>query len=246
MLTKRQEEFLLAVAELAPSGAGVHYTQVAEALGVSRWTAYDVLSSLVEKGLLSVSHEVDREGGVGRSRVLFQPTRRAWAILGQRRRSDSEGAGEVWRKTRQRLWARVAQAKEQGVWGTLQELAGELGSVRQPLVFCAYLLVMLLVALKAADQGDNQALLGYLLPILTGPQVALAVLVGFIMSRLVDRAPLARLESHGMNWQHLGLFEQEVKALTREEVRYLRDFAVDLIDALWPGQAARAHAGAGA
>lgn len=238
MLTRRQKEFLAAVVDLAAARGGVHYTEVAEALGVSRWTAYDVLNSLAEKGMLSVSHEVAREGGTGRSRVLFQPTRKALILLGQEDRGGEVGAGKFLVEMHQGLWVKVAQARERGVWNTLQELAGELGTIRQPLMFCAYLLVILLVALRAINQSEEQALVGYLLPLLTGPQAALVALAGFVLAYLVNRAPQSG--DNGLLWHQLGNFEEHVKRLNQEETRYLRDFAVDLIGKLWPEQPAQA------
>lgn len=238
MLTRRQREFLATVVDLAAIRGGVHYTEVAEALGVSRWTAYDVLNGLAEKGWLAVSHEVAREGGVGRSRVLFQPTRKAWLLFQGEGRAGATSASGFLADMHQGLWAKVAQARERGVWNTLQELAGELGSVRQPLLFCAYLLVILLVAVRAMNQGDDQALVGYLLPLLTGPQAALVTLAGFIFAYLVHRAPQGG--EGGLLWHQLGYFEEQVKRLNQEERQYLCDFTVDLIGRLWPEQPAQA------
>lgn len=233
MLTRRQKEFLAAAVDLALKNGGVHYTEVAEVLGVSRWTAYDVLNGLAQKGLLTVSHEIAREGGAGRSRVLFQPTRQALSLAGKE--GDTRGEVRPWPETDQGLWARVIQAKERGVWNTLQELAGELVTIRQPLIFCAYLLVILLVALRAVDQTEEQALVGYLVPLLTGPQTALVVLAGFVLAYLVHRAP--QTSDQSLFWDQLASFEEQVKMLNQEETKYLRDLTMTVVGRLWPGEA---------
>ncbi|MGB9920419.1 MAG: hypothetical protein ACPLPT_06805 [Moorellales bacterium] len=231
MLTKRQQEFLAAVIRLAETGEGVHYTQVAEALGVSRWTAYDVLTGLAEKGMLEVVHEVAREGGGGRSRIMFLPTPQAWAQIKPALQPDETRANDLLAVTRTRLWTKVLRAREQGVWGTLQELAGELKGIRHPFVFCASLLVLLLVALRASSQGEQQALLGYLGLLLNGPQVALVTLVGFALALLLERAP----QSHGLSalWDQVGAFEEQMKKLDNQETLRLRELAAEVVGELW-------------
>ncbi|MCR4419772.1 MAG: hypothetical protein QHH27_10755 [Clostridia bacterium] len=238
MLTKRQQEFLAVVVRLAEGGQGVHYTRVAEVMGVSRWTAYDVLTSLVEKDMLEVTHELAREGGGGRSRVLFVPTARALAFLGKSDRPDGagSGAGEVLARTGSGLWAKVLRSREQGVWNTLQELVSDLAGIRHPFVFCAYLLVIVLVALRASSQGDHQAILGYLGPLLNGPQIALVALAGCALAFLAERAPQG--SSVIPLWQQLGVFEEHMKKLDHDETLRLRDFAAEVIEELWSRPAA--------
>lgn len=83
-LTARQGEFLQAVQELSRDGGGVHYTDVAERVGVSRWTAYDILTSLAQKGFVLVEREQRGIGSlVGRCRVLFRPARPFAAFVPQ-------------------------------------------------------------------------------------------------------------------------------------------------------------------
>ena len=75
-LTPRRGDTLAALRRLVTErGAGVHYSEVAAAMGISAWTAYALLRELERAGLVKRSYAVPsglRLGG--RSRILFSPT----------------------------------------------------------------------------------------------------------------------------------------------------------------------------
>jgi len=82
-LTRRQEEFIRQLLDLyQQSGEPLHYTELAERLGVNRFTAYDMLRLLEEKGLARSEYRLasDKEGP-GRSEIVFLPTEKAHQLL---------------------------------------------------------------------------------------------------------------------------------------------------------------------
>lgn len=75
MLTKRRQEFLSTIKKLyQKTGEPVHYQEVADALGVSKWTAYDFVK-LLEKGKhIHITYMTEKDGSqVGRSRIGVTP-----------------------------------------------------------------------------------------------------------------------------------------------------------------------------
>ena len=78
-LTRRQEEFIKKMIELGQELDGpVHYTAVAEQLGVSPFTAYDMLRLLEEKGFVTSEYQLASDkSGPGRATRLFYPTQKA-------------------------------------------------------------------------------------------------------------------------------------------------------------------------
>lgn len=75
-LTRRQEEFIANLIELSEKFEGpIHYSLLAERLGVSPFTAYDMLCLLEEKGLVTSEYQlaVDKNGP-GRTERLFHPS----------------------------------------------------------------------------------------------------------------------------------------------------------------------------
>ena len=79
-LTGRQEYFIICLLDLyRMTGGPIHYSTLAERVGVSPFTAYDMLQNLKEKGFVTSSYRLEQEGKtVGRSEVVFSPTQLAY------------------------------------------------------------------------------------------------------------------------------------------------------------------------
>jgi hypothetical protein len=76
-LTPRRLQALAALRELhAGTGSAVHYSSLAGRMGISVWTAYDLLLELEKLGLVRRSYNQDPHPSQrrGRSRILFVPT----------------------------------------------------------------------------------------------------------------------------------------------------------------------------
>ena len=75
-MTPRQRTFLQKLSNLvADSHSAVHYSQVASEMGVSKFSAYDMLRVLEDKGLVAADYVLDQpNSGPGRSMVVFRPT----------------------------------------------------------------------------------------------------------------------------------------------------------------------------
>lgn len=82
-ITRRQEIFIHQLLDLYRELNGaIHYSQLAERVGVSSFTAYDMLRVLEEKGLVKSEYRLDSDKPVvGRSEVVFLPTERAHQLF---------------------------------------------------------------------------------------------------------------------------------------------------------------------
>jgi len=78
-LTRRQETFMRQLLELYTEfQEPIHYSALADRIGVSRITAYDMLRVLEEKGYVaSVYQLASGRTGPGRTTVLYHPTEKA-------------------------------------------------------------------------------------------------------------------------------------------------------------------------
>ena len=90
-LTGRQETFLGEFLDLySQAQEPLHYTHVAEVLGVGKVTAYDMLRLLEKRGLVRAEYVLRGQGqGGGRSTVVFVPTEKAHDLY-------ADLAGEDW------------------------------------------------------------------------------------------------------------------------------------------------------
>jgi hypothetical protein len=80
-LTRRQEEFIRKMIDLKREFAGpIHYSLLAERLGVSPFTAYDMLCLLEEKGFVTSEYQLPADkSGPGRAERVFYPSAMAQA-----------------------------------------------------------------------------------------------------------------------------------------------------------------------
>lgn len=133
-LTPRQRDFLNQVVELyETTGEPVHYSTVAERLGVGKSTAYEMLRVLVDKGYLTAEYVLGEGSGPGRSTVVFTP---------KSPKSDAE-----WEQVRNRILSTLGQdeARNQAL---LQDILGQLPSSTSPLAYCAQVMTALLLNVR--------------------------------------------------------------------------------------------------
>jgi hypothetical protein len=163
-LTARQRAFLDKLLELYREHKGpVHYSAVAERLGVNRFSAYDMLRVLEEKGFASSSYALaDGHSGPGRSLVVFAPTSQAVAVM-LAQNGDEARLGEDWPTVRERVLSRLRRAREANPRELLNELLTRLPEASAPLTFCtemigALLLNMQRVRAKAGGLNPFRAL----------------------------------------------------------------------------------------
>ncbi|MBM4466187.1 MAG: hypothetical protein FJ014_11650 [Chloroflexi bacterium] len=119
-LTGRQREFLSRFLDIyRGTKQPIHYTQLAEKVGVSELTAYDMLRLLEERGLVASEYVLPRDGGPGRSSIVFYPTEKAAKAMAQQ-------AGEDWdKKEWERVRERILQALDERK-GAYQNLLDEI------------------------------------------------------------------------------------------------------------------------
>ena len=150
-LTSRQIEFVEKLLDLyGEIDDSIHYSQVAERLGVSRSTAYEMLRLLERKGYARAQYYLDEAGGPGRSTVLFSPTERAHAMLSRLR--EQVGPVTSWQNAREAIFHVVAQG--QGAErGELSEILAALGRDERALSECTRVITAaLLVCSEHAQQ----------------------------------------------------------------------------------------------
>jgi Iron dependent repressor, N-terminal DNA binding domain. len=81
-LTRRKIDFLEALIELYDKNkAPVHYVDVANSMGISKWTAYDMLTELEELGYVQSEYYIDEDKSLGRSILVYTPKESAYDVV---------------------------------------------------------------------------------------------------------------------------------------------------------------------
>jgi hypothetical protein len=149
-LTARQRTFLRELLKLyREHRKPVHYTAIAERVGVNRFSAYDMLKVLEKKGVASSTYtRPSGHSGPGRSMVVFAPTEvgAALSVPGL----ESLPTGEDWFTTRERILRRLRDAQQANPRAAMADLLGRLPDPSAPLAFCTEMVAVLLLNMRRA------------------------------------------------------------------------------------------------
>jgi len=188
-LTRRQEDFIHKMLDLYRELQGpFHYTVVAERLGISRFTAYDMLRLLEGKGLVISDYRLaDGKSGPGRSEVVFLPSPEAHRLFAS---LTEETGNEGWEAVKKRALEKV-RAGELYDQELVKEVLARIPSEGPgPLRYCVE--VMTIAALRLRSSAGRRLLLEYLPAILPDVESAtranLSLLGGFALGVLVNES----------------------------------------------------------
>ncbi len=149
-LTARQKVFCEALLELYGKLRGpVHYSELAERLGVNRFSAYDMLKVLEKKGFAASSYALEAgHSGPGRPMVVFAPTSQAASLCATPQDLEID---EEWHSLRERALARLRQARGANVREALSDLLARLPETGgAPLTYCTEMTAALLLNMQRA------------------------------------------------------------------------------------------------
>lgn len=210
-LTPRRKEFLAKLKALCDfKGAAVPYGAVAEALGISKWTAYDMVQVLEREGY--VRREYALEKVPGRSRLLVAPTAKAEGLA-----AGDEGR-EEWQRWRARLLGALGQARAGERNDSWHAEARESPS---PLIACAGLVTALLMELQNLNRRGYE-LLREVVNLAPRPEMGLSLVagttLGSLVERAVDRAMIGRIA------EYIRRFQEKLAEISTTERRLLVDF----------------------
>lgn len=188
-LTTRQQAFLVQLLNLyREHQSSVHYTEVADRIGVTKFSAYDMLRVLERKGAVASEYVLDREEpGPGRSLIKFYPTEVARRWLA--RQWSGLARGEEWQQVKQGLLRRLRQAREVNPRELAGELLSQLSDDQPPMIYCAQMITIFLLylgGLRELASGFNP--LRVLAWINAGGGISLGALAGFSLGSLLSRA----------------------------------------------------------
>jgi len=207
-LTARQRAFLDKLWELyREHKRPVHYSDVAERLGVNRFSAYDMLKVLEKKGFASSSYALaNGHSGPGRSMVVFAPTSQATALLAPG--LDDVRLGEDWHRVRENVLRKLRHARGANPMEALNELLARLPDDSAPLTFCtdmigALLLNMQRVRARAGGLNPFGALASFRTNSTAELESLAGLSVGVTLSADDEAGPswTSRLLDHTQNYQ---------------------------------------------
>ncbi len=213
-LTPRQQQFLDQVIGLyQATREPVHYSTVADRLGVGRTTAYEMLRTLHDKGYLSAEYTLGEDSGPGRSTVVFRP--------------KSHEADAEWERVRARILSALGR-DEPSDQELLQDILQRLPSSISPLAYCAQVMTALMLSVQGEFRSrlDEHELIQSLLSNNLPDTPSLNLLPGFALGlsfrERANHELRARLFEYTQEYQRrLGRLDTQGRVLLQDFFRSL-------------------------
>lgn len=233
-LTARQRTFLDKLKDLyRERKRPVHYSTVAERLGVSKFSAYDMLRVLEEKGVAASEYLLSpNKSGPGRSQVVFFPTSSATA-------PQETGEGEEeWLQLKSRLLRELQEARGCDYREKLLDLLARLPDLRAPMEYCAETIAALLLNLtllkeKVSERNPLRAVSG----LLVGGEAGLGTLAGLSVGSVLVSDDEPSLTERLL--ASVRRYQENLSQLSAENKQRLVDFLQEALVAFQTSEAQR-------
>ena len=218
-LTVRQQAFLEKLQDLYRERRGpVHYSTVAERLGVSKFSAYDMLRLLERKGVAGSEYLLSAErSGPGRSQVVFFPT------MVSDHEDQAGETDEEWLRLKQRLLSELQDALSPNYREKLAEFLAHLADLRAPLDYCAGMVAALLLNLELLKQkASERSPLRTLSGLLTVGEAGLGTLAGLSLGSMLMAVGEGSLTNKLLT--SVRRYQSSLAQLSEENKRRLTEF----------------------
>lgn len=230
-LTGRQKTFLSKFLDLyRQDNEPIHYTTMAEHLGVGKITAYDMLRLLEEKGLVRSEYVLPAGGRErGRSTVLFRPTERAAEVMAELAGVDWDQ--EKWTIVKERILMALHKGKGSGYQGLLDEILLRIPQRKTPMLCAAETITAVILNLyQVKEEAEAAGLFDHLRRMGRPGELGLSALAGLTMGlSLVERAN-RRFTSQLLSYARK--YQDSLNKLSSEGQRTLADFAQEVMRAM--------------
>ena len=215
-LTERRKQFLEHIVHLyEETNLPVHYSTVAEAIGVSKWTAYDVLKELESHGYLERTYSVNPHE-TGRSVVVFLPTKNCEGLF--QRSENGVTTAQEWERIKEKAFTLLEETESlrQGVDQCLQRMA----KVELRVEFCVYFLGVLILYLNSLGPVVRRLSLN-VITVSQNAVLQLTIFVGTVVGMIIQTVgDELSPEMAGFITQFLAAIEK----LTPDELEMLIEF----------------------
>ncbi len=227
-LTRRQRQFLSKVLDLYDQGQEpLHYTALAEHLGVNKVSAYEMLRLLEEHGLVEAEYQLpDGLRGPGRASVVFRPTPLAAQVLGRL-------AGEYvnpheWAAVKEHILTQLEAGKAEDYETVLEELLARTPDQRSVVVYVAEMITAIILGLESLrNTAEAHGLRDRLKEIGKVGELGLNVFAGLGMGLSVAERLNRRLA--GFLLVQSGRFQSALSQLSDENRRRLTEFTQEVM-----------------
>jgi hypothetical protein len=182
-LTRRKKQFLDKLMALyQQTKLPVHYETLAQKIGVSKWTAYDMAKELEKLNYLKRDYVLNK-GGTGRSQVVYLPTQKAYDLFAET--SLKKISPNEWEVTKTSVKNFLDSLKGLSRREAIQKILEEISITKIHIKVCAYMIELLLIHLKGLGK-KTEALIKNLVHGAPSSEMKLTTFVASIVGIIVQ------------------------------------------------------------
>lgn len=222
-MSERRKQFLQKLFELYKrTNVPVHYETLAKALGVSKWTSYDMLKELEKLGYLIRDYIVN-PGETGRSQIVFRPTAKTSSLF-EPSRSEALHP-EEWQRIKTKVLAFLNSLKTCSLSDAVQRMLEEIPKVQVRVSFCAHMIGLFLVYLKKLG-GRSESLIKGLVQNAPSHEMRTTIFVGTTLGTMIQTMN----QEIGIEVTRLvGRYMQAIHDLSDQERGMLSEFLAEAL-----------------
>ncbi len=222
-ITRRRLDFLKTIKQIYEStNLPVHYVRVAQALGISKWSAYEMLKNLEKEGLVSSQYEVNQvQKHPGRAMVLFSPTHMLDKVISAK---AVEASVREWRHIKEKLLSVCEEVRVKKTAKAARKLLSELPAIESPMIFSAYVITILVTQLQNLSDKSID-LIKKIVSEAVNPESGLAMFSGAVIASLPGMDP----RFSGWISKYLSGFQKNLALLNKKEKDQLMNFLSDAL-----------------
>jgi len=230
-LTHRQQQFLSQFLDIyREMEHSVHYVAVAERLGISKVTAYEMLRLLEEKALVRAEYQsTPDQHGPGRPTVLFYPTHEGNRLF-------NELAGNLsdlddWQVVKERILKQLQEGQAGGYEDLFSNLLLRIPERNSQLIFITELITAVILMLATIQEAPEiRDLMQRLNRIGLPQEIGLSVLSGIGM--LLSILERKNRRSSTILLAQISRYEDALSQLSEESRRQLGEFTREVVQIL--------------
>ena len=226
-LTGRQREFLSRFLDLyRGTQQPIHYTQLAEKVGVSKLTAYDMLRLLEERGLVASEYVLSKEGGPGRSSIVFHPTEKAAKVMAPM--AGVDWGKEEWEQTKGRILQALREVKNADYQNFLDEILLRIPERKSPMLYVAEMITAAMLNLnQLKEEAEASGLFKQLRALGFPGELGLNALAGLTLGLTLVEKANRRVTTLLLSYTQR--YQDNLARLSAENKERLSDFAQEVM-----------------
>lgn len=184
------------------SNLPVHYETLAKAIGVSKWTAYDMLKQLEKLNLLKKEYIVNKSE-TGRSQIVYFPSDEAYDIF--KKTSEEILTDAEWEQVKIELMELLRDLNQKDPKIVSQRILDNISKTNNKVVLCANVISLLMTHVKLSNETKIPNIM-HLIDLVNEDHIKLTLFTGIIVGMFLTELNNLGVEVMGLVSEHINIF----------------------------------------